>query len=338
MMLRSTRLSLIPATLDLVRADLAGPAQLAAALGHPVPSSWPPELYDDPAKEWTIRRLETDPSQAAWLLYYVVADDGHLAGTAGYKGGPDGNGVVEIGYGILPEYQRKGLATEAAGALIENAFREPSVRAVTAETLPHLVSSIGVMENNGLRLIGEGSEPGVIRFELTRRDFEAGRRRIPPHLRYFLRMLGHQAWADHRALAAIEAGGSGLDAALKLLGHILGAEHVWLARLTARPTEVAVWPQLSPAQCRSLVEANELGYRDFLFSLGEPSALRRVVEYRNSAGEELATEVGDILTHLFLHGAYHRGQVAQQLRLAGHAPVPTDYIAFVRATPAAVRR
>src|SRR5512143_1157513 len=135
MMLRSSRLSLIPATLDLVRADLAGPAALAAALGHPVPSSWPPELYDDPAKQWTIAALERDPSQAGWLLYYIVAEDGHLAGTAGYKGAPR-DGVVEIGYGILPDYQRRGLATEAAGALIEHAFREPGVRAVIAETLP----------------------------------------------------------------------------------------------------------------------------------------------------------------------------------------------------------
>jgi RimJ/RimL family protein N-acetyltransferase/uncharacterized damage-inducible protein DinB len=338
MTLRSTRLTLIPATLDLLRADLAGPAQLAVALGHRVPASWPPELYDDPAREWTIRQLESEPSQASWLLYYVIADDGCLAGTAGYKGRPDARGIVEIGYGILPEYQRRGLATEAAATLIERAFREPAVLTVTAETLPHLVASIGVMEHNGLRLVGEGSEPGVIRFELTRRDYQAGYRRILPHLRYFLRMLGHQTWADRRALAAIEAGQGAPDAALKLLSHILGAEHVWLTRLSGRRAEVAVWPQLSPEQCRDLVGVNDLGFREFIFGLGEVTDLRRVVEYRNSAGEELATEVGDILTHVFLHGSYHRGQIAQLLRLAELAPMPTDYIAFVRATPAAKRQ
>ena len=336
MTLRTSRLSLIPATLDLVRADLAGPAALAAALGHPVPPSWPPELYDDPAKEWTIAELERDPAQEGWLLYYVVAEDGRLAGTAGYKGAPR-DGTVEIGYGILPDYQRRGLATEAAALLIEKAFREPGIQSVTAETLPHLLGSIRVMENNGLRLIGEGSEPGVIRFEISRRDYEAGHRRVPPHLGYFLRMLGHQAWADRRALAAIEQANGQVDTALKLLGHILGAEHVWLRRLTASPAAVAVWPDLSLAQCRELAGANELGFREFLFGL-DPAGLRRVVAYRNSAGEDLMTEVGDILSHVFLHGAYHRGQVAQLLRLAEQEPAPTDYIAFVRGTRAAQRR
>jgi RimJ/RimL family protein N-acetyltransferase len=39
---------------------------------------------------------------------------------------------------------------------------------VIAETLPELTPSIGVLGKCGFHLIGEGSEPGVIRFELTR--------------------------------------------------------------------------------------------------------------------------------------------------------------------------
>ena len=40
-----------------------------------------------------------------------------------------------------------------------------------AETLPELTPSIGVLEKCGFRLIGDGSEPGVIRFELTRAEW-----------------------------------------------------------------------------------------------------------------------------------------------------------------------
>ena len=42
-----------------------------------------------------------------------------------------------------------------------------------AETLPELTPSIGVLRKGGFALIGEGSEPGVIRFELTRAAYEA---------------------------------------------------------------------------------------------------------------------------------------------------------------------
>jgi RimJ/RimL family protein N-acetyltransferase len=51
---------------------------------------------------------------------------------------------------------------------LERAFGLPEVTRVIAETLPDLTPSIGVLKKCGFRLVGEGSEPGVIRFELTR--------------------------------------------------------------------------------------------------------------------------------------------------------------------------
>jgi RimJ/RimL family protein N-acetyltransferase/uncharacterized damage-inducible protein DinB len=336
-MLHTKRLRLVPGTPDLLRADIAGPDQLGAALAHPVPVGWPPEFYDKPAMEWTLKYLEKDAANAEWAIYYVIGPDDRAVGVVGYKHRPDPDGMVEIGYGVLPEYQGQGIAAEAAGALIDRAFSFPQVRRVTAETLPALIGSIRVMEKNGLRLVGEGSEPGVIRFELTKTDYEAGRREIPGHLRHLLRMLGHQSWADSRAMHALENAGSSPPSALNLLAHILGAEHVWLARLNGVPPTSAVWPEFSLAQCRQLSEENELGYRALIFELSPPG-LRRIVEYRNSAGQDLQSAVEDILVHVFLHGAYHRGQIAMQLRMAEAVPQGTDYIGFARGTPAAGRQ
>jgi RimJ/RimL family protein N-acetyltransferase/uncharacterized damage-inducible protein DinB len=337
MTLQTSRLRLIPATTDLIRADLAGPAALGAALGHETPSGWPPQYYDAPAMEATLAQLEKDPVGIGWALHYIVGPDGRLAGIVGYKGRPGPDGTVEIGYSVMEEYQRQGIAAEAAGALVARAFGAPEVRRVIAETLPALLPSIRVLEKNGFRLIGEGSTPGVIRFELTRVDYEAGRRHVPEHLRHLIRLLGHQSWADARALDALERAPVPVASALALLAHVLGAEHVWLARLRGAPAERAVWPELGIPECRQLAAENEAGYREFIFQL-DPAGLRRVVEYRNSAGQELSTAVEDILLHVFLHGAYHRGQVAQRLRLAGATPEPTDYVAFARGTPAAVRQ
>lgn len=96
-----------------------------------------------------------------------------LVGTAGYKGPPSADGTVELGYGIVSEYQRRGFASEATRGMVARAFRFPSVRRVIAETLPELTPSIGVLQKCGFRLIGEGSEPGVIRFEITRAEHAA---------------------------------------------------------------------------------------------------------------------------------------------------------------------
>lgn len=337
MTLITRRLRLIPTTIDLLHADLAGPVALSAALGFEVPVSWPPEHYDAEDMRRTLGQLEQDPAAAAWTLHYVVTTGGQVAGIAGYKGKPAPEGTVEIGYSVLERFQRDGIAAEAAGALVERAFQSPEVQRVIAETLPHLLPSIRVLEKNGFRPVGQGSEPGVIRFELTRGDFEAGRREIPGHLRHLLRLLGHQAWADARALDALEGAVPSAPEALRLLAHVLGAEHIWLARLRGVAPLQAVWPELNLAGCRQLAVENELGYREFIFGLA-PADLRRIVSYRNSAGQDLATAIEDILLHVFLHGAYHRGQVAQRLRLEGSVPEATDFIAFARGTPAAVRQ
>jgi uncharacterized damage-inducible protein DinB len=56
----------------------------------------------------------------------------------------------------------------------------------------------------------------------------------------------------------------------------------------------------------------------------------RMVVYRNTAGTEFRTSVADILTHVFLHGSYHRGQINARLRGAGFDPTVVDYIAYTR--------
>jgi RimJ/RimL family protein N-acetyltransferase len=177
LLIRTERLELIPATVTTARAALDGPDALAAALDAVVPAGWPPQFLDAPALEFTLARLDAGLEQAGWWMYFILLPgDGArptLIGSAGYKGPPSADGTVELGYGIVGEYQRRGFASEATRGMMARAFRYPSVRRVIAETLPELTASIGVLDKCGFRLIGEGSEPGVIRFECTRAAYTA---------------------------------------------------------------------------------------------------------------------------------------------------------------------
>lgn len=202
--------------------------------------------------------------------------------------------------------------------------------------MPALRSSIGVLERTGFRLIGPGSENGVIRFELTRADAAAGRRAIPPHVRTLARLQGHMAWANQQALTAIEQSKDDRISAIAMLGHILGAEHVWLSRIAGEKPTVAVWPELTLAECRALATQNELALRQLIFT-ATPADLQRTISYHTSLGDEYVSSVEDILLHLCLHGTYHRGQIAQQQRRDQQAPGPSDYIAFARGGAAASR-
>jgi RimJ/RimL family protein N-acetyltransferase len=179
--LRTPRLLLIGGTAETLTAELVSRQALGELLAADVPESWPPELYDAGAIRWMLSWLEAHPHQATWSLYYVAerprSHQGRplLVGIAGYKGAPDASGVVEIGYGIVPEQWRRGFASEAVRCLLGRAFDESYVAAVIAHTLPELAPSIGVLRRTGFLFDGPGNdpeEPTAIRFVLTRARYE----------------------------------------------------------------------------------------------------------------------------------------------------------------------
>lgn len=177
--IRTERLTLIPATPAILRAELQSPRALAQALGLEVPVSWPPELYDADAVTWTLTMLEQQRFTSDWGCYYIgealSAAPTRLVGVGGFKGGPDASGVVEIGYGIVPEARRRGYATEAVKAWLDWAFNDPLVFQVIAHTLRHLTPSIGVLEATGFRYArdgGDANEPDAIEYDLPRATYD----------------------------------------------------------------------------------------------------------------------------------------------------------------------
>ena len=173
MPIHTARLSLLPGSHRVLAAEALGREALAEALGVEIPESWPPPLYDSDAMQWMLSRLEEDSAFEEWGFRYFVrrgedSASGVAVGAGGFKGPPTSEGRVEIGYSVLPEFQRQGFATEATEGLMRRAYEDPRVSLVIAETLPDLAPSIGVLEKIGFALLGEGSEPGVIRYEHRR--------------------------------------------------------------------------------------------------------------------------------------------------------------------------
>jgi RimJ/RimL family protein N-acetyltransferase len=168
------RLELIPATADLCEAEAQGPEVIGRTLRVRVPSSWPPPVFEPDDVERLRRQLERDPASHSWTLYYLVrratalAEPRELLGIAGYIGPPSAEGVVEIGYAIAAEYQRKGYATEAVRALVTRAFAAAEVVVVAATTYAALEPSIGVLRKTGFALVGQDPTGGLLRYEHRR--------------------------------------------------------------------------------------------------------------------------------------------------------------------------
>ena len=164
MTLRDTRsgVSLIATAFDHLEAEDISAEALCAVLNISPPPSWPPENNGPETRAWLRDLMKADAESMGWLGYYVITTrDGRqmLAGTAGFKGRADENGQVEIGYSIIPELHRQGIATAAIRLLTGHAFASPEVRRIKAETLPRLIPSIGVLEKCGFMQAGEGFDP-----------------------------------------------------------------------------------------------------------------------------------------------------------------------------------
>jgi uncharacterized damage-inducible protein DinB len=152
----------------------------------------------------------------------------------------------------------------------------------------------------------------------------------PTALTMLRRSFEHTVWGHRRVLEALRGPPTPPARAVRLLAHLLAAEDVWLRRLRGEDATVTpIWPDWNLEACAERLTANAEAYHTFLESLTD-ARLREVVTYPNSAGKVFHTPVGDILHHVFSHGAYHRGQVALLLRQAGLEPVNTDFITFVR--------
>ncbi|MEX0613544.1 MAG: GNAT family N-acetyltransferase [Pirellulales bacterium] len=89
----------------------------------------------------------------------VQRGTGTAVGTCGFKGPPAADGVVEISYGVDPDHQGKGYATEAAEALVIFASGSARVRLVRAHPLPEPNASTRVLAKCGFRRIGEVIDP-----------------------------------------------------------------------------------------------------------------------------------------------------------------------------------
>jgi RimJ/RimL family protein N-acetyltransferase len=108
-----------------------------------------------------LQLLRNSESCDPWIHgFAIVLRDGDVVvGSAGFKGPPDETGMVEIAYGVDPEYQGNGFATEAAAALTNYAICSKLVRVVRAHTLPEINASTRVLLKNGFTNVGDVIDP-----------------------------------------------------------------------------------------------------------------------------------------------------------------------------------
>lgn len=207
------------------------------------------------------------------------------------------------------------LTTGSAGSLLEKCERTVNTRLQIAGDADYSVRSLeGFLPRSALASYN-CSNHGVSQ--------------ILELLEHLRRQFAYDEWANREVLAGLRASARQFVRPLQLLAHILAAERLWLERIRKQPQSLPVWPDFTFDQCEAQIAELALPWREYLGQLS-PAGLSEKVAYRNSKGEPWTSTVQDVLTHVVLHSAYHRGQIASQMRAGGEAPAYTDFIHAVR--------
>lgn len=147
------------------------------------------------------------------------------------------------------------------------------------------------------------------------------------HLRELFR---YDDWANRRMIVAVRDSGS--QRCRQILAHLLITEEEYLGRLFGKDsTGFDFWPDMSIEECgdvaRTVAEKYEKLMRRF-----DDEGLDLWTRYRTSQGMPHENNFRDMLTHVIIHSATHRGNLMLKLREEGFEPPKIDYIIYLRET------
>ena len=161
MAIDTVRLQLIPYSPEHLLALIAGDEPFGECFGLPAADGLRAFIVSDEVSPAWLAQLRASVAADPWVHGFAIVhrESRSVIGSVGFKGPPDEHGVVEVAYGIVPGFQNRGYATEAAEAAVAFAFDGDQVRLVRAHTLPTLNASTRVVEKCGFTRTGEVEDP-----------------------------------------------------------------------------------------------------------------------------------------------------------------------------------
>jgi len=152
---------MIPYTPEQLLALIDDVAEFEKKMGLPAADGLRDFIISDEVSPAWIESLRASPEPDPWKYGFAVVDrqTRSVVGSAGFKGPPDEDGTVEIAYGIVPDYEGRGYATESAMALVAFAIDDGRVRLIRAHTLPAANASTHVLTKCGFEHTGEVVDP-----------------------------------------------------------------------------------------------------------------------------------------------------------------------------------
>lgn len=133
-------------------------------------------LLEEPTPlPFRIPRVKANPDFAEIAIILAISKDrSEVVGSAGFHDFPDENGMIEIGYGIVPEMQNQGFGTELLLGMWKLICARTDVKILRYTVSPDNAPSLHLVRKLGFTEIGVQIDPEdgpELIFEMTKEEF-----------------------------------------------------------------------------------------------------------------------------------------------------------------------
>ncbi len=142
---------------------------------------------------------------------------------------------------------------------------------------------------------------------------------------HFLKVFHFEYWANKKVMDQLIANNNVAEKALQLFSHVLFAQKIWLNRIGVAQENIR--EDYKPKAFNTILDHN---YVEMIAFIKRQKEFNTNISYTDLSGKNHRSTLQDILNHISIHGAYHRGQIVQLIKLTSNESIVTDYIAYAR--------
>jgi RimJ/RimL family protein N-acetyltransferase len=159
--IKTKDLDLIPYRPEDLLALVEGAAEFRSSFGFAAADGLREFLLGPEVSSGYIDMLRQSAEPNVWRHGFALVDrEANLVvGNCAFVGPPNEAGEVEIAYAVVPAFEGRGHATQAAEAMTEFALADDRVNTVVAHTLPEENASTNILKKNGFTFAREFDHP-----------------------------------------------------------------------------------------------------------------------------------------------------------------------------------
>ena len=159
-MIATPRLELHHICVDDLMSLFESPEDVSIYEGQPYGNPHRVLMDESGPLRWRVPQVKLNPSVNKWFVRWMVEKTSReIVGSISFHGPPDEAGMMEIGLGVHPDFQRLGFATEALTGMWTWVVEQPGVELLRYTVAPDNFASVALVKKFGFVCVGQQIDP-----------------------------------------------------------------------------------------------------------------------------------------------------------------------------------